>query len=124
MGPLSNSTAKIRQSNFYAVKSHRSKLYLDFIRNQPCIVSGSDYGVVAHHVRILGNGGTGLKPSDFLTVPLTHEHHMALHSGGERSFYKKHNIDINNSIKCFLLSFLESFPTNSDVIESLDYISL
>jgi len=104
------------------VKSHRSKPYLDFIRNQPCIVSGSDYGVVAHHVRILGNGGTGLKPSDFLTVPLTHENHMLLHSGGERSFYKKHNIDIKSSILYYLESFLLK-NTDENALETISYIS-
>lgn len=48
---------------------------------------------VAHHVRMGGGGGTGLKPSDYRTVPLTDQEHRVLHREGEESFWRRVGVD-------------------------------
>jgi hypothetical protein len=75
----------------------RSKLHRDWIKThwcqcgerglEPC--SGD---VVASHIRIGTDGGTGFKPSDWWTLPLCDSHHKELHRG-ERSFYERYGID-------------------------------
>lgn len=85
---------------------HRSEAYLEFIRSRPCMISGSKIDVVAHHVRCLGGGGMGIKPSDYMCVPLTAELHAQLHQMGEWSFYERHLIDIESSIKMNLLIYM------------------
>ena len=37
---------------------------------------------IPHHCRHLGGGGTGLKPSDYQSVPLCHDHHDLVHQKG------------------------------------------
>jgi hypothetical protein len=74
-------------------RTPRSEQYLSFIRSRPCAVTGQEYDIVAHHVRCLGGGGVGIKPSDFYCVPLTAEQHSLLHSEGEKSYWKRHGID-------------------------------
>lgn len=69
------------------MRCHRDKAYLKFVRDQPCCVTGATAATVAHHVRISGAGGVGLKPSDYLTVPLDYAVHMKLHSMGEGAFW-------------------------------------
>lgn len=70
----------------------RDKEYLRFLHdigvccNVPLgLVCRGD--IVAHHVRIGMNGGTGIKPSDCYCVPLCAECHNRVHRG-ERTFWK------------------------------------
>lgn len=84
------------------------------------MISGSHLDVVAHHVRCLGGGGMGLKPSDYLCVPLTAELHAQLHHMGERSFYEKHYVDIEGAIKMNLLIFIAA----NEKISYQDMISI
>ena len=74
------------------MRSHRDSSYLAFVRTQPCCISGLTTGVVAHHVRMMGGGGVGLKPSDYLSVPLHHEVHQKLHSQGEGAFWAEKDV--------------------------------
>jgi len=48
----------------------RSVKHLNFIRSLPCYISEQEPSQ-ACHIRILSDGGTGLKPSDYLTLPFT-----------------------------------------------------
>lgn len=89
----------------------RSPEYLKFIRSRPCTVTGSEVDVVAHHVRCLGGGGMGIKPSDYMCIPLTWEQHARLHNMGEWSFYKLHSIDIESEIKMNLLIYMAKTPS-------------
>ena len=66
---------------------YRSKKHLDFIRNQTCIISYVE-DVQACHIRILSDGGVGLKPSDF-EIPMSYKYHRLQHDIGELNFYKK-----------------------------------
>lgn len=68
--------------------SHRSSQFLEWIRSQKCFVSEVDRDVVAHHLRILGGGGTGLKPSDYQCLPLAANIHAELHARGEKAFFE------------------------------------
>lgn len=52
----------------------RDRKWLDHLRTQPCIVTGQ-YETEPAHLRLLGSGGMGLKPSDSRAVPL----HWRLH---------------------------------------------
>jgi hypothetical protein len=69
--------------------------HLAWIRSQPCCVPGCGLQPVeAHHVRTAANSGTGLKPSDWDTVPLCHIHHFALHARGRASFEAKYRVSL------------------------------
>lgn len=88
------------------MKCHRSNEYLRFIRSRPCTISGNEIDVVAHHVRCLGGGGMGIKPSDYLCIPITSFFHAKLHQIGEKEFYRQHDIDIESALKMNLLIYL------------------
>lgn len=63
--------------------------YLIWIRTLPCLACGR-HGVEAHHVGkdwtnkmgVSLSGGTGMKPSDYVCLPLCPEHHR-----GSRGFH-------------------------------------
>jgi len=65
------------------VSVHRlkSKKYLNFVRTLPCVITGQ-YGVDAHHMIGHGQGGMGLKASDYFAFPLCRELHDELHRHG------------------------------------------
>lgn len=72
----------------------RSKSYMRFVRSRPCAVTGFEgEEVVAHHVRCLGFGGIGLKPPDWMCVPLLSREHTKLHDMGEKSYWAMHGMD-------------------------------
>lgn len=76
-------------------KAFRSKKYLAWIRKQPVLIPGQGE-IVYHHVRIDGNAGIGMKPSDLYSVPLPKLIHDGFHTGqlSDREFFELHNIDI------------------------------
>tara|TARA_R100001163_G_scaffold11784_1_gene10826 strand:- start:27794 stop:28186 length:393 start_codon:yes stop_codon:yes gene_type:complete len=69
----------------------RAAKHLQFIRSQPCIITGQK--AQACHIRILTDGGTGIKPSDFFCIGLHQDLHRQQHILGEQSFYKKWEIN-------------------------------
>ena len=72
----------------------RDRCYLDWLRTQRCIISGSfespDDPVEAAHVGTLGKS---IKSPDDEALPLKHSLHAASHQMGEMSFYRKHASD-------------------------------
>lgn len=90
-------------------KTHRSARYLDFIRQQPCVVSGF-CAVVAHHT---SKAGVALKGSDYLTVPLTPELHSELHTIGQESFQRKYNVDFSVCITRLLSAYVNGLEGNN-----------
>ena len=95
--------------------------YLEFVReHESCLgwapfplyygddlrQDGGYPGVNAHHVRLGGHGGMGLKPSDFRTVPLTDPEHRELHQKGEGSFWNSRGVDPDEVIITLLTSWL------------------
>ncbi len=61
--------------------------YLDFIREQPCLVC-LDPIVEPHHTKTVGAGG-----SDYNAVPLCRRCHASAHYSGTHFFFKKKGID-------------------------------
>lgn len=59
-----------------------NRKYLDFLRTQPCLVTGRAETEPAH-LRLLGSGGTGIKPSDSRALPLHWELHRRQSTEGE-----------------------------------------
>jgi len=74
----------------------RSKEYQDYIRGMDCSVRGCGSPSIAHHVL---PGGTGLKGSDFGTIPLCPEHHGILHQIGAKTFAKRHDLNYEQIIR-------------------------
>jgi hypothetical protein len=70
----------------------RSVKHLNYIRSLPCYISNKEPSQ-ACHIRILSDGGTGLKPSDYLTLPFTYQYHKMQTDIGEQTFYAKFNIN-------------------------------
>lgn len=70
----------------------RSPKHLNYIRSLPCYISEQEPSQ-ACHIRILSDGGTGLKPSDYYTLPFIHQYHKMQTDIGEQTFYAKFNIN-------------------------------
>lgn len=86
----------------------RSDKYLEFVRSRPCCVTGSEVDVVAHHVRCFGHGGVGLKPPDWMCVPLTAVEHAKLHHVGEKSYWLAAGQDVVAALNMTMLVYLAS----------------
>ena len=85
-------------------KRYENKVYVEYIKQQPCCVTGmmimnQDTGNIEsdpHHTKSKGAGG-----SDLSCVPLLHELHQECHSIGQNTFQEKYNIDFKDiQIKC------------------------
>jgi hypothetical protein len=109
-------------------KTPRSAAYLQYVRGHHCLVTGTDYGVVAHHLRTHHHGGgVALKPSDYRTVPLNQMRHMELHQIGEKSFWKKYGIipemAIAEMLRVWILRrYLVELPRIEDADLAIPYI--
>ena len=56
------------------LKPYRNSEYRKFVRSQGCLICGRP--AEAHHVRRLyWSSGVGIKPHDYVTIPLCREHH-------------------------------------------------
>lgn len=68
----------------------RDRDYLDWLRTQPCILTGwratDDAAVDPMHI---GTLGTGIKSSDDEALPVRHEFHDFGHKWGEMSMFRK-----------------------------------
>jgi hypothetical protein len=104
-------------------KTPRSDRYMAFVRehasclwweapDQPQLADeiGGAEPTVAHHVRMGGHGGTGIKPSDYRTVPLTDEEHRLLHQMGERTFWGRYGVDPEEFIIALLTRYVGAAP--------------
>lgn len=111
------------------MKTPRDADYLKFVRTHPCIVSGSEHGVVAHHLRYHPHGGgMGLKPSDYRVVPINQFLHRELHDVGERAFWQKHGICpeiyVADMLKDYCeLKFMLHIPRIHDYETAIPYIA-
>ena len=64
----------------------RDRKYLDSVREQPCIITGSSPCDPAH-IRWGMGGGMGLKPDDNRVLPIVHQLHQHQHQIGEIRFW-------------------------------------
>jgi hypothetical protein len=87
-------------------RTWRSEEYLAYVRTRPCVVTDLTTGVVAHHVRCLGGGGMGLKPPDWMCVPLNQSEHSFLHDKGEASYWNDQGLDPVQLIGMTMLVYL------------------
>lgn len=95
-----------------SARSWKSDAYLAFVRSRPCVVTGRDNDeVVAHHVRCLGGGGVGLKPPDWMCVPIIASEHAKLHQVGERSYWESHSLNPLDMICMTMLIYLAQNPS-------------
>ena len=77
-------------------KPGRNPLYARWVRNQPCCVSGRNWGVEFAHT---GSRGVGQKASDLDGIPLNRDLHREYHSAGRTHFESKHKICIQTIIE-------------------------
>lgn len=89
-------------------KTPRSRRYLAWIRSQACLVTGKRIGVQAAHVRWLSNAGTGIKPSDFWTLPLHADEHRRQHEHGEKSYWSSLGINPHEAIIGLLMEYIDN----------------
>ena len=60
----------------------RSAKYLKFVRGQRCAFCANPATEAHHTGRLVGGGGVGIKPCDYLAAPLCGEHHREFHKCG------------------------------------------
>jgi hypothetical protein len=91
--------------------NHRSEEYLQFIREQACLVCGTS-PCDPHHLNFKGNqsGGMGLKTSDYRTIPLCRIHHNEYHNVGKITFADRHSLDL----KMEIIKHIERYMTRGD----------
>ncbi len=66
----------------------RSRKYLDWVKQQPSVVSGLPADD-PNHMKGHGMGGS-VKPSDLFTFPLTRPEHIEFHNIGWKSWEEKY----------------------------------
>lgn len=74
-------------------KRWRSPAHLAFVRSRACAKCGSDVALEAAHVRIGGDGGMSMKPSDWRVVGLCRDCHTEQHCIGERTFWAGSDVE-------------------------------
>ena len=66
----------------------RDRKYLDWLRTQPCIITGCcEDAIDPMHI---GTYGKGLKSSDDQVLPVGHRYHRLAHQNGEITMFRKH----------------------------------
>ncbi len=78
-------------------KRKTDEAYLDFIRSQPCVISGQQ--AEPHHIDLSKLSGMGTKGSDRETIPLNRELHTEAHTIGKATFAWKYQINYSKEIK-------------------------
>lgn len=85
---------EIRQAQ-QAELPERDADYLNFIREQPCIICGKQHRSDAHHLRDTRTSGEAIKGPDWTCMPLCHECHLGIaHGTGFKECMKWLPIDI------------------------------
>lgn len=90
----------------------RNRDYLDWLRDQPCILTGwraTEYAAVdPMHI---GTLGTGAKSSDDEALPVRHEFHAMGHQHGEMSMFRKQMPDwlIREALRAYAREFYREY---------------
>jgi hypothetical protein len=90
------------------MKPYRSKRHLAYIREQHCAACGAWPPNQAAHYRLGTDGGMGMKPSDFYTIPLCLTCHDRQHKG-ERTFWQ--GVDVMALIE----SYIKRSPVRAEI---------
>lgn len=88
--PMKKKNAKRRQSEFARTYGGRERV--EWIKSQPCAVSGVRGDIENVHTR---GGGAGRKADAAFVIPLSRELHRQLHRLGKASFEAKWNVDLD-----------------------------
>lgn len=91
----------------------RSAKHCNFVRDHECCVPGCQARPIeVAHLRVGTDAGMGRKASDFYTISLCKFHHTGdQHNVGERSFEKKHGIDLH----ALAAEFAEKSPKAAEI---------
>lgn len=90
----------------------RSQAHCGFVRSHHCIVPGCQgMPIEVAHVRDGSDAGTGRKPSDWFTVACCRDHHSEQHRIGEKSFARRHGIDLH----ALAAEFAAASPKAADI---------
>ena len=85
-------------------KREVDKAYLQYIREQPCLVWDCPNKSVVHHHPSIGAGG-----SDYTALPLCVDHHiLGVHQMGKGLFQKKYRIDFNRERVRLLIGYIRT----------------
>ena len=82
---------------------YRSERYLEFTRQQPCIVTGQVPSDPHHAVK---GGGMGLKCTDLGCIPLTRLPHGEVDSRGQKSFQEHYGLDFKDALIINLMKYV------------------
>ena len=97
----------------------RSVKHLNFVRSLSCYISDQTPSQ-ACHIRILTDGGTGIKPSDFYVLPFTYHFHKMQSDIGELNFYKKFNINPFQVAKSIIMLSNCKQINNTNIIDIIE----
>lgn len=90
----------------------RSQAHCSFVRSFHCSVPGCQgMPIEVAHVRSGSDGGMGKRPSDWNTISLCRDHHSEQHRIGEKSFERKHGIDM----AALAEEFSKASPKSSEI---------
>lgn len=77
------------------VKKFKSRDYLEFVAERPCVITGAYSNVDLHHESVLHSYGGALKKYfDFGALPLRHDVHLdERHGWGKHAFWSHYNLN-------------------------------
>lgn len=86
--------ARIDRKSHRQDANKRSPAHRAFVRSHACSACGSLVAIECAHVRDGTGGGMSMKPSDRWCISLCKACHTEQHALGEKSFEKRHGIDM------------------------------
>ena len=95
-----------KDMNYFNIPPYRNEDYLDFVRGLPCCATGVE-PAEPHHI---DTGGTGMKCSDYLVIPLSRSVHREMNgiNGGKDLLLSKYNIDQDRVAMRILIEYLHN----------------
>ena len=61
------------------VKPFRSRKYLDWVKQQPCVLCGAPADDPHHIISVGGMSGMGMTAPDSMVIPVCRQHHDEIH---------------------------------------------
>lgn len=99
--------ARLDTRAFTSKAKLRSPAHRAWVRSHRCVVPGCQLmPIECMHIRRASNSGTGFKPSDAFTCSGCRDHHAECHRIGEKTFERKHGVDLMAMAR----EFYESSP--------------
>lgn len=84
----------------------RDSKWLKQVSDMACVATGADHQPCdPAHIRAGGSAGMGIKPSDDLVLPLSHEAHMRQHQIGEKAFW----FEVLSKDRAFMMECVKAY---------------